>query len=427
MKKIDLYRSGGYAIFNKYSDEFYKGLELLKEITSMDFSAYIVGGTVRDILMHEKPHDVDIATNMPIDIIKKHYKTIEYGGGEKHGTVIVQYEGFDFELTQFRSESTYSDNRRPDDVKFVDTFEEDTLRRDFTINAMGLDHEGNIIDYHGGYEDIQNKIIRCVGNPEERFTEDSLRILRAARFAGKLKFEIDESTLEAMSKLSKTVMNVSSERITDEFMKAMPSNNNESFSVFIRYLIVTNVSYELLGDVSPSYVSRAKSFTPEVNLSLLRYGRLWTPNLSNLRLDNKLKEKIGYIIKAVNVFNCFNGSEEFTYERYSIISMVEICSADELDLYNAILTYCCIFKKEINEFRNLCEKYTYVGNEYKRHTKFINECIKSKGIEGRNFGKVLKNVKLYLYELCYETESELLRYEIVTTIYREIDNLRNAK
>lgn len=425
MKKIDLYKSNGYTVLNKYSDEFYKGLELLKEITSMDYSAYIVGGTVRDILMHEKPHDVDIATNMPIDIIKKHYKTVEYGGGERHGTVIVQYEGFDFELTQFRSESTYSDNRRPDDVKFVDTFEEDTLRRDFTINAMGLDHKGNIIDYHNGYEDIKNKIIRCVGNPEERFSEDSLRILRAARFAGKLKFEIDESTLEAMVKLSKAVMNVSSERITDEFMKAMPLGNENSFSIFIRYLVLTKVSEYLIGDINVAYVSRMKSFTPEINLSLLRQNELRYPNLSNLRLDNKLYKNIDFINRAVSVFAYFDSNDLFDYFKYySIVDMVDICSCDELELYNAIAVYGCICDKNINEFRNICNRYTYVANEFKKHAKFINEYIKSKGIEGKEFGKLLDRIKLYLYQFCYDTHSELLKYEVITTIDREIDKLK---
>ena len=192
------------------------GISLMKDINNYGYQSYIVGGAVRDIVMGDLDiHDIDIATNMPIDQIKKHFKTYDMGG-EKHGTCIVHYNNFDYELTQFRTESTYSDNRHPDEVKYVNSFEEDTKRRDFTINSMGIDAEGNVIDYHKGIDDIKNKKLKAVGDPYERFGEDSLRIIRALRFASRFGLDIDENTFNAIVKMKKSLSNLAIERIIAE-------------------------------------------------------------------------------------------------------------------------------------------------------------------------------------------------------------------
>ena len=313
MEKIDLYDSYGHP--RQGFGLLYSGIGLMEEIVAMGYSAYIVGGCVRDLLMGQRPHDIDIATNMPIDAIKQHYKTIEYGGGERHGTVIVHHNGEDFEITQFRSESTYSDNRRPDEVKFVNSFKEDSLRRDFTINAMGIGCEGEIIDYHGGYDDIKNRVIRTVGNPEDRFTEDSLRILRAARFAAKLGFDIDEDTREAMTKLADTVNNVSGERIRDEFFKAM--SNPYSFGIFIRYLNELKVLHAVFNQaksVTIPYICRARTTDKIVNLALLFCNAGSDDDLKRLKITNDEYKAIKFCHNSFHLFNQIDIENYDTHE-----------------------------------------------------------------------------------------------------------------
>ena len=156
---------------------------VLKKITKSKYKAYIVGGAVRDIVLGNKPKDVDIATNMPIDELAKLWKLADIGKSKDFGIVIIKEGGQMFEVAQFREDGKYIDGRRPESVKVTGSFEKDVARRDFTINAMGIDIKGNIIDYFDGRKDIKDKILRTVGDPMKRFSEDKLRIMRAARFS----------------------------------------------------------------------------------------------------------------------------------------------------------------------------------------------------------------------------------------------------
>jgi tRNA nucleotidyltransferase (CCA-adding enzyme) len=147
------------------------------------FEAFIVGGCVRDSLLNKKPHDWDITTNaLPEQVIScfKGYKVIETG--LKHGTVTVMLDGEPYEITTYRVDGKYSDNRHPDSVRFVSSLKADLSRRDFTVNAMAYSPSVGLIDYFGGQEDLKNKLIKCVGEPDKRFQEDALRIMRAVRF-----------------------------------------------------------------------------------------------------------------------------------------------------------------------------------------------------------------------------------------------------
>jgi len=145
--------------------------------------------------------------------------------GIKHGTVTVMINGDGYEVTTYRIDGEYLDNRRPDAVTFVSNLKEDLARRDFTINALAFNQEDGLIDYFGGIEDLENKIIRAVGEPNKRFQEDALRMLRAIRFAARLNFCIEEKTLEAIKLNSHLILNVSNERIRDELCKILVSNN----------------------------------------------------------------------------------------------------------------------------------------------------------------------------------------------------------
>ena len=202
---------------------------IIDKLEANGFSAYIVGGSVRDILIGKKPSDFDITTDALPDEIEevfKEYKTLEVG--KQFGTiVVVQDEGI-VEVTTFRADGEYKDGRRPEEVYFSKNITDDLSRRDFTINSMAYNKKTVIIDYFQGKGDLKKRQIKTVGDPKERFSEDYLRIMRALRFASQLEFSIEDSTFEACKLYSEYISNVSIERIREEFFKILlckiPSN-----------------------------------------------------------------------------------------------------------------------------------------------------------------------------------------------------------
>jgi putative nucleotidyltransferase with HDIG domain len=190
---------------------------------------YLVGGAVRDLIRGGEPHDWDLATDADPDEIIALFRGLKPPAaviptGIKHGTVTVHYRGGEFEVTTFRTESDYRDGRRPESVVFALSVEEDLSRRDFTMNAVALElPQGKIVDPFGGLKDIRRKIIRCVGNPRERFEEDGLRPLRAVRFAAQLGFDVEKYTLRAVRPALTVSAAVSEERIRDELDKIVAS------------------------------------------------------------------------------------------------------------------------------------------------------------------------------------------------------------
>ncbi len=187
------------------------------------FKAYLVGGAVRDTLLGKEAHDLDVTTNArPEEVSKIFHKVIPTGIA--HGTVTVHFMKKEIEVTTFRTESDYSDGRHPDKVEYTGNIEEDLSRRDFTINAIAADlKDGKLVDPFNGKSDIKKRIIRTVGLPEDRFSEDGLRPIRALRFSAQLNFKIEENTLNAISKpeILKKTQAVSVERFRDELMKLM--------------------------------------------------------------------------------------------------------------------------------------------------------------------------------------------------------------
>lgn len=184
------------------------------------YKAYLVGGAVRDFLLHKPIHDFDICTDAtPTEMLKVFDKQRIIETGLQHGTITVVIDRFNIEVTTFRIDGKYSDNRKPDNVTFTNSLYEDLSRRDFTINAMAYNYEDGLIDPFGGADDLKNKKVRCVGNPKERFEEDALRILRAIRFACQLEFDIDELTSVEIKNQYERLYNISKERINSEFCK----------------------------------------------------------------------------------------------------------------------------------------------------------------------------------------------------------------
>lgn len=217
--------------------------EILEKLEQAGFQAFYVGGCVRDTVMGRRVSDIDVASDaLPEQIMSVFdgYKVIPTG--LRHGTVTVFSRGVPFEITTFRIDGNYGDSRHPDSVIFSRNITDDLARRDFTVNAMAMDKSGNIIDPFDGTEDIKNKILRCVGDPVRRFSEDALRIMRCARFASQLEFEIENETSDAALSMKERLNDISRERIRMELDKLICGKN--AVSVLLKYR-------ELIGEIIP--------------------------------------------------------------------------------------------------------------------------------------------------------------------------------
>lgn len=199
---------------------------IIKTLQHYGYEAYIVGGCVRDAVLGKEPADWDITTSAkPLQIKSIFQKTVDTG--LKHGTVTVLMEKEPFEVTTYRIDGEYEDHRRPNEVTFTTNLREDLMRRDFTINAMAYNDKDGLVDLFGGMEDLEKKLIRCVGNPDDRFDEDALRMLRAVRFAAQLGFEIEEPTMDAIRRKYGFLKDISAERIQVELTKLLVSDHPE--------------------------------------------------------------------------------------------------------------------------------------------------------------------------------------------------------
>ncbi|MDN3450898.1 CCA tRNA nucleotidyltransferase [Planococcus sp. APC 3906] len=207
--------------------------KVIRNLENAGFEAYIVGGAVRDYLLGKVPHDMDVASNAYPEEVKKLFnRTVDIG--IEHGTVLVLMEGEGIEVTTFRTESEYTDLRRPDKVEFVQSLEEDLKRRDFTINAMAMDKDLAIIDPFGGKSDLEKCLIRAVGEAGERFQEDALRMLRAVRFSGQLNFAIEEGTLAAIRSHASLIRSVAVERLKNELDKILLNPRTQHSMAYLK-------------------------------------------------------------------------------------------------------------------------------------------------------------------------------------------------
>lgn len=205
---------------NLTAPDFKAAIPLLQQIEEAGYEAYFVGGSVRDALLNLPIHDVDIATSAyPAEIKAIFPKTVDTG--IQHGTVMVLAHGTGYEITTFRTESGYQDFRRPDHVTFVRSLKEDLKRRDFTVNALAVRHDGTVVDLFGGLNDLKAKLLRAVGNPHARFHEDALRMMRAVRFESQLDFTIEPATQGAIKENAALLEKISVERIASEFTRLM--------------------------------------------------------------------------------------------------------------------------------------------------------------------------------------------------------------
>ena len=203
---------------------------VIKALKSHGYSAYAVGGAVRDLLLAKTPYDFDITTSATPEQVKKLFLHT-YDTGIKHGTVTVIVNDEHLEVTTYRADGEYKDSRKPETVTLVDDVKVDLSRRDFTINALCYNDEDGLLDLFDGVSDLNNKIIRAIGDPEKRFTEDALRILRAVRFSAQLGFTIEEKTKEAIIACAHLVKNLSVERVTAEIDKIIMSDSPQNIKM----------------------------------------------------------------------------------------------------------------------------------------------------------------------------------------------------
>lgn len=225
------------------SKPFSSAVPLLVQIEQAGYEAFFVGGSVRDYLLGRKIADVDIATSaLPAELKQIFPKTADVG--IEHGTILVHFKGVPYEITTFRMEAGYSDFRRPDEVSFIRSLSEDLERRDFTMNAIAMDKNGVIIDPFNGRADIEKKRIVTVGNPDSRFGEDALRMMRAVRFLSQLSFKIEEKTIDSLTRLSCLLEHIAIERKSAEFEKIL---QGESRSEALKVLVSTGMYKYLPG------------------------------------------------------------------------------------------------------------------------------------------------------------------------------------
>lgn len=204
--------------------------KIIETLESAGFEAYAVGGCVRDSILGRTPNDWDITTSAnPLETKALFKRTFDTG--IKHGTISVLIDKEIYEVTTFRIDGEYEDSRHPKEVTFTRELKEDLLRRDFTINAMAYNERVGLVDMYNGLDDLNNKVIRCVGKAEDRFNEDALRIMRAVRFAAQLEFDIESETKAAIIKLAPTLEKISAERIQVELVKMLVSNHPEYIKV----------------------------------------------------------------------------------------------------------------------------------------------------------------------------------------------------
>lgn len=289
---------------------FTQALPVLNEINKNGFEAYFVGGCVRDLILGRHIHDVDIATSAYPEEIKNIFKkTIDTG--IQHGTVTVLNNGESYEITTFRTESGYQDYRRPDHVTFVQNLSEDLKRRDFTINALAMDVEGNVIDHFDGLNDLKQQIIKAVGKAENRFHEDALRMMRAVRFMSQLEFKLDPLTRQAIDDNHELLAKISVERIRDEFVKmGIGPGSREAFQVFLD----SGLSEEVPGFAGKK---EALAIFPKLNFAPSTEANLWALMIILLKIPNN---QIAHFMRMWKNSNALERQVANTVEFFDLIS-----------------------------------------------------------------------------------------------------------
>lgn len=359
---------------------------MLKKLNNNGFEAYIVGGCVRDLLLGTVPNDYDITTSATPDQIKSVFcNTVDTG--IKHGTVTVIEDGCVCEVTTFRTESDYSDMRRPNSVKFVSDIKLDLSRRDFTVNAICYNPDTGIIDLFNSLEDLENKILRTVGNPQERFNEDALRIMRLFRFAATLDFEIEEDTYNAAIKLSPLLKNISHERIAAELKKAVLSDNISNFSPLI------DCGALEFCDIYKADISKISLLKKNFELRLYSLLKLSSRDigftLRSLKMSNSVKDYC-YALEFL----------ESTMNNCSKAAVKNILNYSDFSLIRDFVEYKKVIKNEdLSDYLHIAQDIIENNEPYKiSHLDISGEDLLELGYKGKEVGKILEILRKKVIE-----------------------------
>ncbi len=388
---------------------------IIDRLENNGFCAFAVGGCVRDTLLSRTPDDWDICTDaLPDKILDifSDYTTVKTG--IKHGTVTVVIEKIPFEITTFRIDGEYYDNRHPDNITFTPSLKEDLKRRDFTINALAYNSRTGFCDYSGGMSDLKNKIIRCVGIPDIRFSEDALRILRAIRFSSQLGFKIDISTEESLRKNKTLLKNISKERIKSEFVKILLSDDcnvyykyKDILSVFTHDIIVDKYFSNIIATLPRSIPIRLAAFIlngtkKNFREDIANYSKNF---LYEMKFDKKTITQTYNIIKNYNIKIIDN----LLYVRKLLSDIDFIILSDILFLKKSSTTD----YNEIKLYENVLDKMKYI-KEKKLCTKISeldingNDLIEHGYAHGAMTGILLKKILYMLIENNLENKKEIL-------------------
>lgn len=355
---------------------------IIDTLVKNGFEAYLVGGCVRDMLMDIPPHDYDITTSAPPEAILTLFeKTVPTG--IKHGTVTVINGGIAAEVTTYRADGDYADHRRPMSVTFVKSLKEDLARRDFTVNAIAYNKDEGIKDFFGGTEDINNKILRAVGEPEKRFTEDSLRILRLFRFASVLEFTPENETLNAALKCAPLLESISAERISSELRRAVNGKKPMSLKP------LTDIKgLRFIGIKNPDY----SKIVPLQGEGLALFGFLYSATddlmsaLNFLKPSNKEKKLYQNILTLLSL--------PFPQSKPEIKEMLFKTDPNSVEKYLYFKKH--YFGAHTENAHNLLREITENGEPYRiSDLKIGGKNLINMGVSGEKIGETLE----YLREL----------------------------
>ena len=360
-------------------------LEFLNIIENKGFKAYVVGGYVRDYLLSIKSFDIDVTTNATPKQIKEIFLDVELKKSEvdksSYGSLIVNYKNILFEVTTFREESDYLDNRHPSSIKYVDDLETDLKRRDFTINAICMDKFGKIIDPLNGRQDLKNKVIKTIGDSNKSFRDDALRILRAIRFSTVLNFKLDENVIKSIEKNKKYLKNISYERKKVELDKIFVSKNNKYGIELIKELKLDK--YLELNDLNRvqdytdligiwSMINPASYKFTKVERELIKKVNV-VYNLDNL--NNQVLYKYGLYVNVLAGINKGISKKKIT-ESYNKLPI-----KSKSDIKIDVDTICSILNKKPDSFLNSIYKdleHEILNNNLKNDRNKIIKYIKLK-------------------------------------------------
>ncbi len=308
--------------------------QVLDRLECAGFAAYIVGGALRDMLLGREAHDFDVTTAaLPEDMERVFSDLPLLRTGLKHGTMTVLIDHYPVEVTTFRIDGQYRDARHPEDVAFTDRIEEDLSRRDFTVNAMAYSEVRGLVDVFDGRADLSARVIRAVGDPIKRFSEDALRILRAYRFASKLDFTVDGATLDATVTCRGGLSRISAERITSELCGLLEGiaaeralalmTKNGIWQAFAPEFSVPEHAFEHLGQLSPVFEVRLAYFLrdcPDKGESLLQSLRLSNASLSRIRGLLRLRGELRAPIDPVQIRRLMASAGKWELDLDSLLS-----------------------------------------------------------------------------------------------------------